>query len=79
MGLGEATRMDDSPDDPGISHAWDSLIAWGVRGRTQPWRLGVTAGQLSARLPLALLSLSLMSVVARAGFPPKSPGPHLRQ
>ena len=52
-----------------------------VRGWTQPWRLGVTAGQLSARLPLALPSaLAHECGRARGISPPResSPGPHLR-
>ena len=54
---------------------------WGVRGWTQPWRLGVTAGQLSARLPLALPSALAYECGRARGIPPpreSPPGPHLK-
>ena len=54
---------------------------WGVRGGTQPWRLGVTAGQLSARLPLALPSALAYECGCARGIPPpreSPPGPHLK-
>ena len=45
----------------------------GVRGWTQPWRLGVTAGQLSARLPIALpFALAHECGCARGIPPPES-------
>ena len=47
---------------------------WGVRGGTQPWRLGVTAGQLFARLPLALpFALAYECGCARGIPPPDAP------
>lgn len=42
----------------------------GRQGWTQPWRLGVTAGQLSARLPLALPSALAYECGRARGIPP---------